>query len=255
MAKEKQKIRADESVSLEFDGEKTTPRKFLATLHAFFDLVQEVGNQVAGEENAIELNVSVYQASKGIRVTPYVRRGILMPTTIESAIIVGVELLERNGDRVPPYFTIKALDDAAKLSHLGGTKDRRVFSKMNLVGSSKKIVPISPQTEATVDRLIRPKYTAYGSVEGELRGLKDEDDQSIKFQVRDEVNDDWIDCNVTEEWEQQILKYWKKRVSVAGQVHYNRDGFPNSITVEDVQELPGFDTLPPIETYRGLFVS
>jgi hypothetical protein len=244
-----QKIRAEESLSIEFDGGRNTPEKFLATTRAFLDLVKEVASQVSGDEKAIELDVSVYPASIGIRVVPYVRSDIHLPSPIECVVIAGIKLLEGNGDQIPKYFTKKALSDAAILS-------RNVHSgKMKLIGSSKDFVPLSSQTNATVERLLRPKYSAHGSVEGVLRGIYADDDSTLKFEVRDEVNDDWVLCIASPNWEHQLIENWKKRVSVIGIVNYDRDGFPISINVENVMELPGFESLPPVETYRGLFVS
>ena len=88
-----------------------------------------------------------------------------------------------------------------------------------------------------------------------LRTITSENDDSIKFYVYDPLNDTKIACLVTEEEEQKILSYFKRRVVVDGLVQYGRDGFPHSITAERVSPLPGFENLPPVERYKGIFVS
>jgi hypothetical protein len=249
------KAKTEESLSLVFDAESLTAEKFLKAVTSFLNLVREVSAEVAGSRTAVETIVAVHEGSVVIEAKPRLRPNARVSGKFEfeKSILDGIRQLERNPETIPAYYNPESLASANALSMLMSGKNR--LTKLEIKGSTHKPASFTPQTSASVERLLGSKFSAHGSVEGTLRTITSENDDSIKFYVFDALNNTKIECLVSEEEEQKILSFFKRRVVVDGLVQYDRDGFPRSITAENVEPLPGFGQLPPVEKYRGMFVS
>jgi len=247
----KRSVQGDESLSLEFDGEKITSEKFLKASSAFLNLIKEVSAEVTGSRKVVQTLVSVESGSVHVIAHPTIRKGegLHTPHEINSVILGGLSQLERGAESAPEYFNRKALSDARLLSSLLSGKDK--LTKLAIRREGEAEAALSPQTFATVEKLLGTKYEAQGSVEGVLRTLSDED-EGLRFYVHDVLNDDRIVCEVPETYLSKAFELFRHRVVVYGLVRFGKDGYPNSIVVEEIVALPNFENLPPVDSFRGI---
>ena len=110
---------------------------------------------------------------------------------------------------------------------------------------------VSSQTAATVDKLLGGKLISHGSVEGYLKAISDREG-NVAFSVITPSNNDRVICIVKNELESQVLSNFRKRVRLYGLVRYDKEGYPYSINVEEIETLPSFEDMKQPKEFLGI---
>lgn len=249
------KVTKPETLTLTFDADKISSDKFVKAFEAFFGIVKEVCYEISGSKSKIETFVQIEKGSVVLRAELIPKNPKDAPLFIHAKrkIYEGMDALENNVDKRPEFFNRQALEYSKVISTLRLTK-RHPFTtmKISLNGKTKPVSrEITTQTLATVDKLIGDKFIAVGAVEGVVRTISDYSG-NLKFYLYDEQDDVNVLCNVSNEKEKDVLDKFRQRVVANGIVHYNKDGFPNAIDVEEITSLPTWEKLPPVEKFIGI---
>jgi hypothetical protein len=106
------------------------------------------------------------------------------------------------------------------------------------------------QAQETIREDFRVDYKDYGTVEGRLEAIQDQG--GLELRVRDAALRITVKCYVPEDMLAEAFGNFRKRVEVAGLVHYRRNGTPVSIEASAIAPLPDDRDLPSIDDIRGL---
>ena len=108
---------------------------------------------------------------------------------------------------------------------------------------------ITAETLTNVKKLTEPKYSAYGSIIGNLEAISVH--RAFEFKVWDESTHKPITCKFEKGILESVKELLAQRVLVSGTLLSNSAGSPISISVEDLEPL-GKRNLPTIEQMSGL---
>lgn len=143
----------------------------------------------------------------------------------------------------PPHFSADALDDLKRMQRLftGRQKARRLVFSSN----GQMIATVDQEIEEKVNRIFRGTYTVLGSLEGMLDALNVH--KIPTFTIWDRVSGGPVRCQFPKEsaWIERVKILLQKRVLVAGEVNYFRNGIPRSISqVRDLRDMTQDPSLP-----------
>lgn len=113
---------------------------------------------------------------------------------------------------------------------------------------------IDERFPSDVDLVRRDEATSYndfGTLEGTLRAISDQSG-SLEIRIHDPLWKRAIPCRVSDEQIDDAMSALRKRVEVAGVIHYNRLGRPTSIRMESLTALPDDSSLPTAADVRGI---
>jgi hypothetical protein len=234
-----------DQIEIKIDAKKLTPDKFLAGARDFFALVEGVAKNVTSE--AIDWSIEVDKGSQIVRMR------IQNPTaeTKRSLDVVsqGIRSLRGGIRMVPSGFTEKEIGAAKRLSDLSDGENIQSVSIKN--GS----VPenLTPEITRTVDAILagRPDF-AFGSIEGKIVMLSAK--HGLECTVYDPVQRREIACWLqTPHAQEAAEKGYRKRVMAAGLIHYSKEGYAVSITVDEIRIFPPDSDLPTVEQIQQIY--
>jgi hypothetical protein len=224
------------------------PRRFVAVLREFFGLTEELA-RIPARETKSDWHVVVREGSNIIALRPDATNDANSVTAAIHRMYEGTSALVA-GDFGAPMLTEKAVQHAKKLSDL--TKAGPHVTAMRL-WLSKRSIQFGPEVADLVRQDEAASYDDFGTLEGVLRAISDQRG-SLEIRIHDPLWNRAIPCRVTDEQINDAMSAFRKRVEVAGVIHYNRLGRPTSIRMETLTELPDDRALPTAADIRGLFV-
>lgn len=227
-------------------GENLPPERFMAAARAFFGYVKEVTDAVTSEGDHVNWTVRVREGSHLIGVAPsQVSPAVL--TMIYKSAESGLTMLAAG------KVADAGLNDAA-MGHLkvlsdmtDGSHGKPVDVKLWVL---KKPIPVGPTVGQAIREDNKSSYNDYGTLEGRLKSILDQG--SVQLMLRDDLLGLTLRCYVSEQLLPQAFENFRKRVEVAGLIHYRANGTPISIDVGRIEPLPDDDELPSADDVRGL---
>lgn len=235
-------------IVLELEGDKITADKFRTSIGTFYNLVDEIANQVSGKKKPINWIVTVKEGSITLISKPEpVGVGEDIVNTILDNINNGISILEKSPER-PPYFSDKALEYIQHLASIPNVKS----NGLNRIHISINATPhiLAQHIVANVDSILGVYSKELGSIEGKLQTISERG--GPKIIVYDALTDKPIRCSVTEEMLYEMTSAFGKRVYVYGVINYNKYGEPTNIKVEEFKIFPKEDGLPSASEICGI---
>jgi len=156
-----------------------------------------------------------------------------------SAIIQGFTALQKEQIR-PKYFNDNALESAQRLARL--TIDN--LARVNIYADiPDHQVYVTEQIAVNITGILE-YLDYYGSVEGRLELISGREGQPLYFRVQDRINNVRVRCFIPDELLEKALSAFRARVIASGIIKSDNNGIPRSIRVEDIEVMPGQETLP-----------
>jgi hypothetical protein len=234
-------------LTLELGGN-LSPDRFMAAARAFFGCVEEVAKAVAREGNEPAWIVRTREGSHLLGVDPAPGFDPAVIKAVYSRMKHGVEHLvagEIDTARLPD----PAIRHLKTLSELSEGPRRRNPVQVR-IWVEKKPNPIGHEVAKTIIESWRSDYRDFGTIEGRLEAIQGRN--NLKIQVFDALMRQTVVCHVTEDKLSEAFANFRKRVEVAGMIHYRRNGTPVSIDVESIEALPEDGDLPSLDDVRGI---
>ena len=229
-------------------GDDQAPEQFMAAARAFFGYVQEIGRMVAPEGTTLQWVVRVREGSAVLAVDPAPSSPVEFAEFAYARAERGLRRVA-SGDIDDSGLSESALGYLKALSELTDGRDGHARPIKMWV----KYTPID--VSADVARVIREDwrtdYRDYGTVEGRLETIQDKNG-SLQLQVRDAMLQRTVRCYFTEDKLPDAFAKFRKRVEIAGQIHYRKNGTPVSIEVTKIESLPDDSELPSALDVRGI---
>lgn len=214
------------TLTLDLAGEHISVDRFRRAVDAFFDLINEVSKEVAGDTSAIRWFVSVEKGSIHLSAAPQAARTAAPVKRVSQAIRSGIGQIERSARR-PRFFTDAALQNVKTLALI---TDGREIERTRLRAAPRPIA-LTDKTANHVDSILNVQHIEdYGTVEGQLRVVSVQN--GYHFTVYDPVTERGVRCRVAEDQIDAVIAAFRKRVVVSGKIHYRADGEPVSIDVD-----------------------
>jgi hypothetical protein len=228
-------------------GVDLSPERFMAATRAFFGYIEEIGRMTAPDGVAPDWVVRVREGSSLIGLDPAPATPIAVVRAVYARAQSGVSALA-HGDIESAALPDAALKHLRTLSDLMGA-NRGAPAAMRIWVERKPIV-LSPEIAETIKEDWRIDYRDYGTIEGRLEAIQDY--SGLELRVRDLALRLIVKCYVPEDMLDEAFRHFRKRVEVAGLIHFRRNGIPISIDVTRIEELPDDNSLPSIEEVRGI---
>lgn len=229
-------------------GENLPPERFMAAARAFFGYVDEVSESVAADGEKPAWIVRVRDGSHLIGVAP----ATIAPSTGLLAAIYGKA--ESGLAQLAAGSVENARLSDSALKHLrvlaeltDGTHGKPVPVRLWV---KKRPLAVVPEVAHVIREDAKVAFNAYGTLEGRLRAIQEQG--SLQLQLRDEMLGQTIKAYLGDEMLPEAFANFRKRVEVAGLIHYRHNGVPISIEVGRITALPEDAELPGHEDVRGL---
>ncbi|RJP71359.1 MAG: hypothetical protein C4532_07485 [Candidatus Abyssobacteria bacterium SURF_17] len=236
------------SLTFEFSGSRVTAEEFVKGINAFFSLLNEVSANITGTPKGLRWIVRVEPGSVRMKFIPERLKPFPeTPEEIVTKIDEGVRMIETRSER-PTYFSDKALKRLRTLIQIRKGESGKV--QPIKVGSNGKRSRLTQKSLANINRLFEGEYKDWGSIEGKLEMIAER--PSYRFAVYDDLTDKPINCHFPKDILPEILKAFGKRVYVSGIIHYQGDGEPLSIDVEEIELFPSPQELPSASDVEGI---
>ena len=177
------------------------------------------------------------------------------------AWVAGLQHLESK-DTCPSFFTEGSLRIAQKLVAvfaLGITQIEYTTDSGSKAVASRQVAQNASHVLKVIalDRAKRSgKYVDYGSIEGTLKELTSLEGRD-KMVIVDDLTGASIACYFRNKAiEAKARTAWKRRVSVSGEITYDKlTGDPSQVSADDIRPLGTRDTLPQMEDLRGINIT
>jgi hypothetical protein len=224
---------------------------FIDSLRNFLSLLKDMDASVSHDpRGSMSWEITSLQKSSPpvVGVAPHLKRGFRdLSEAVEVQIIDNVHLLSERGER-NEFMSDSALGRIDKLAKKT-PKQGPMAIYVNGDGTPKQEGIINERTLSCVQQLTGVRYSAYGSVIGNLDSISVH--RGNEFRIWDETTNKPVLCKFKEGELEHVKSLLKQKVTVIGEIHSNSAGSPISI---DIEELVGADqrTLPTIEEMSGL---
>lgn len=250
-------------VTLDLEGPKIPVERFLEAVEALLTLLREIDRDLGKKADPsltwFIADLKGGSAHVGVAALPKFKR---LPAPFAQRVIStaagGISALERNVERRPAHFSDAALEAARTLTSAVGVRSNRQQQLAQVrIRFGQKHVHMTEQTAATVERLIGPRSTSLGSVEGRLEVISIHDREH--FRVLDRVTGRLVSCYFEGGDLNTVMKMLGQRVAVFGILRSRATGEPHSIEVKTVEGnvtvLPDETQLPTLAEMRGILGS
>lgn len=237
-------------LTLEIDSD-IAPERFMTAARAFFGYVQELSRAFAPEGDLPHWVVRVKEGSTLLAIDPTPAVPAEVVNVILTRTAKGIGAVAEGGieESGLPEEALRHLRTLAELAE--GTKARPITMR---VWVRKHPITISPAIARAVREDLRADYSDYGTIEGRLETIA-ESHGSLQFMLRDPMLRQKVRCYFPEELLLEVFATFRKRVEVAGVIHYRRNGVAMSIDAERIYGLPDDSELPTAEDVRGILRS
>lgn len=236
----------DTDLTLELDGTKLTPDKFLKAATAFVGLVNELTKEAAGDRRAPEWTVQVKQGSNLIGLQPQPGYDPAIVQALLAKMKPGIKAIAE-GEDPPADFPERALVHLRSLASVPTPDKPDVFVR---VWVKKEPVKVDNKLAANLTTMLGLAYEDYGSVEGLLQVVSERG--SYRCEITDPLTGKAIKCYLNEELLKVALSLFGQRVEAYGQIHYRADGNVIAIDVEEFVAFPPPEKIPSFKDVRGI---
>ncbi|NOZ32817.1 MAG: hypothetical protein GXP01_07045 [Alphaproteobacteria bacterium] len=231
-------------------GDDLSPEEFVAAVRNFMGYVAEITESQKGDGADIRWTVKVHDGSALIGVEPSASAPPSRLAMIYNKAEFGPVALAR-GDIAGAGLSEKAIGHLKSLSdlvskHQNG-KGVNLWVKRKPIGIGAGIARVVRENWET-------DYHDFGTIEGRLEAIQG-DSGALRIRVKDFLYPKAINCIVPERLIENVLGNFRKRVEIAGRIHYRRDGSPISIEAHVIDELPEDDELPSADDVRGIMAN
>lgn len=223
---------------------------FTSAISDLSDILYEVDLSLSGRET-IQWGIrSLRSKDKAIEAIPRVlhkdcadKSSIIVPTVLR-----GMRLIRQKAMR-PDHFSDDALVSAKDLSMVMNGFVRKIAITGSVNGHLGRPVFLNSQVALHVEKVIGPRYTTLGSVEGTLEMISVR--RYSQFGIRHSLTDRSIKCRFDDEMLEKVKAALGKRVIAEGIVHYNAQHEPVRVDVEWIRTFDQESELPSIEDIGG----
>ncbi len=237
----------DKTLVLSLDAPRIPLRRFKRALSAFFDLIESVAKEAAGDGEGVTWKVKVSEGSA--RVTAFAHCADESTAgAVTAAIPAGLKLLEIGGQNQKPHLFSDASVEAAR--KLADTRGRGKESIPISVRGGRYLTALTSKTVASADDLVGAQHQSFGSLEGTLNLISDEG--GVSFNVFQSLYKRKVKCHIEDELVDDAIAAFRARVRVSGRVQYNRFGKPVSVSVTDIYRFPPDEELPTVKDVCGI---
>lgn len=250
----------DRTITFRIEGEEIPAQVFYQKVGAFLDVLRDVERNV-GAEDADHEPAPVKWVVQSIRAeSPVVMTLRADPPDDEaeedvaprviSIAAAGLKRLQAQDPvrEAPRGFSLPTLERVRTLVRpVNGAATLGVA-----VVAEGETIPLSGQVTANVERLLRPVYHHYGTVEGILEVVSVAGNRP-RIRVKDRLTGRPINCFVPRDRMDDVLRVFGRRVSVYGRVRTNELGDIVDIRLESIEAFPPEDELPTVEQVAGAF--
>lgn len=225
-----------------------SPDGFLAASRNFFGYIEEIAASVAASEK-LEWNVKVREGSNLLALEP---SGAAAHLNIDRVLEKAKHATDRllAGDIDGAGVSEKALGYIKGLSQLADRGKRSTFIRLWV---HRKPLDIRGSIATAIQEHWRSDYHDFGSVEGRLEAIQDS--AGLQLRVRDNLFNALVKCILPDSLLREAFASFRRRVEVAGVVHYRANGTPISVNVERLITLPDDDDLPTHSDVRGILAA
>ncbi len=227
-------------------GDDISPDIFLAAVRAFLAYVKDVSESVEQDDN-IGWRVVVREGSALIGVTPLASAPLSLVKAVYARITTGIELV-RSGDVENAGLSESALKHLRTLSDLSSADKRKPVPLR--VWVERKPVQMNADISKAITEDWRSDYSDFGTVEGRLEAIQDRG--TLQILVRDPLFHASMRCYFEEDMLPEALANFRKRVEIAGTIHYRKNGVPISIEAINIEALPEDSELPSAREVLGI---
>lgn len=228
-------------------GDDLEPKRFVSALREFFGLTDELAQAPSAE--AIKWRVRVKEGSNIIALAAGAGSDGNAVHAAHHRMFEGTTALVQ-GNFSTPILTEKAIQHAKKLSDL--TRSGAHVTRMR-VWLSKRPIEFGPEVGDFVRQDEASSYSDYGTLEGTLKAIADQAG-GLEIRIHDPLWKRAIPCRVNDDQIIQAMEAFRRRVEVSGLIHYNQNGRPTSIRMDDLLMLPDDTDLPTASDIQGLFI-
>jgi hypothetical protein len=236
-------------MTLDIGGE-ISPDDFVAAVRNFFGYVKEIAKGQEGDGTKIDWSVVVKEGSNLIGLQPSDQAPASRLAMIYSKASFGIEALSR-GDVKGAGLSEKAVNYLNHLSENAGSANSSANFRVWIKREAK---PVGSGISKAIKQSWETDYYDHGTIEGRLEAIQDASG-ALKIRVQDFLYPKPISCIVPESMIETVFASFRKRVEIAGKIHYRRDGGAISIEATDIDILPEDEDLPTASEVRGIFAA
>ena len=228
-------------------GDNLSPERFLAAVRAFFGYVKEVENLVAPNGDDVAWIVHVKEGSALIGIEPTATTNPNIVQTVYARVADGLKHVAA-GDIDGAHLPDNALKYLRTLSDMTDAVRGEPLALRLWV--NRKPVAMEPAMSQAINEDWRADYSDYGTIEGKLETIQDHG--ALEIRIRDAMFRQPVRCRFPEAMLPTVFESFRKRVEVAGVIHFRKNGAPISITVDKIERLADDSELPTAFEVRGI---
>jgi len=233
-------------------GDNLSPERFMTAARAFFGYIQELSTSFAPEGEPARWVVRVREGSALLGVDPTPNVPIEVVNAVYKRAERGVRQIA-NGDIDDSGLTEAAIKHLRTLAEISeGNRGHMVPMRLWV---HKKPVDLDPKIADVIREDFRADYNDYGTIEGRLETITENNSGALQFQIRDPMWKQRVRCFFPEDLLTDVFDKFRKRVEVSGVIHYRKNGTPISIEAAKVDSLPDDSELPTAGDVRGILRS
>lgn len=233
-------------LTLELDGTRVTPEKFLKAVSSFVGLVHELAKEAAGDQQAPEWTIKVKSGSALVGLQPMPGYNPAIVQSVLAKLKPAIKSIEE-GKEAPDNFSEKALVHLRALASVPTPDKPEVFVR---VWVKKEPVKVDNKLAANLTNMLGLAYDDYGSVEGLLQVVSERGNN--RSDITDPLTGKAIKCYLNHELLQTALSLFGQRVEAYGQIHYRADGTIIGINVDEFVSFPPPDKIPSFKDVQGI---
>lgn len=223
---------------------------FTTAISDLSEILYEVDLSLSGRET-IQWGIrSLRSRDKAIEAIPRVlhkdladKSSIIVPTVLR-----GIRQIRQKAMR-PSHFSDDALESARDLSQVMNGFVKKIAITGSVDGRLGRPIFLNSQVALHVGKVIGPRYTTLGSIEGMLEMISVR--RYGQFGIRHSLTNRSVKCRFPYEMLEQVKAALGKRVIAEGIVHYNAQNDPVRVDVEWIRTFAMESELPSIEQIGG----
>lgn len=232
-------------IEIRIEAKKLSPDKFLAAAKDFFALVEGVTKNVTGR--TIPWTVEVDKGSSIFRM--HAESPTAESERALQVVSQGVRALRNRSASIPNGYTRIELWAAYRLASL--VDDNAIQSVS--IRNGGELEPLEHTVSDTADAILsRTPQIAFGGIEGKIVSLSAK--HGYVCTIYDPIQRREVTCYLqSDQAQQEAVRGYTKRVLASGLVHYEKEGYAVSITVDNVRVFPPDSELPSIEDVQAVY--
>lgn len=237
-------------VGSEKDGGDVRLSEFIDQLEAFSDALRQTEKALSGESSS-HIYYKVVDLTHKSPAT-IVLEPVAPPNSPVSARVVRKNFISgvrgiRNKRQVPQNANLAMMESYRSMS----TRASRYIQRVELVETSKKVIPIDGKFAQQVDEIIGPDIFSFGSVSGKLEALNFH--KTLKFFIFPTVGAQRISCDFKPDLRDQVKRAIDNYVTIEGRLRFKQmDKFPYAIDAKKIDVHEPDSTLTTLHELRGV---